>query len=85
MYLKPTQNCHEGGRRVCHVFDEFQGSVGDEVREVVPGVVVAVVLHHPVIVEGVIVVATVPHQAHPLAPALRYMATRILVKILAKI
>ena len=68
-----------------HVIDELQGPVGDEVGEVVPGVVVAVVLHDPVVVEGVVVVAAVPHQSHPLAPAGRNVAARILVKILAEI
>ena len=68
-----------------HILDELQGPVGDEVGEVVPGVVVAVVLHHPVVVEGVVVVAAVPHQAHPLAPTSRDMATIVLVKILAEI
>ena len=65
--------------------DELQGPVRDEVGEVVPAVVVAVVLHHPVVVEGVVVVAAVPHQTKPLAPACGDVVTRVPVQILPEI
>ena len=57
--------------------------VSDDVREIVPGIVITVLLLHTIAVECVVVEPAVPDQPVPLVPPRRYMVTCVLVQVLA--
>ena len=57
--------------------------VSDDVREIVPGIVITVLLLHTITVECVVVEPAVPDQPVPLVPPRRYMVTCVLVQVLA--
>ena len=66
-----------------HFPDQGEGLVGDEVRQVVRLVPVSVVLQLSVNVEGVVVVATVAHQARPPAPPRGHVVAGVAVEVLS--
>ena len=61
--------------------DELNTSVGDEVGEVVPGIVIAIVLLFPIMVEGVVIELAILHQPVPLIPAWWNPVAIILVQV----
>ena len=74
-----------GGRGLGHLRHELQRPVGDEVGQVVPGVVVSVAAPRPVHVEAVVVVGAVLDEAVPLVPARRHALPVVLVEILPEV
>ena len=48
-----------------HFLDEVHGVVGDQVWQIVTLIVISMMLQDSIVVEGVVVVATVPDQSHP--------------------
>ena len=61
--------------------DELNTSVGDEVREVVPGIVIAIVLLFPIMVEGVVIELAILPQPIPLIPAWWNPVAIVLVQV----
>ena len=79
-------HCHEWGfANLAHLGDELDGSVGDQVRKIILGVVAAMAPPEAVIVDAVVVVGAVLDQTIPPVPAWRHSVTIILVQIFAKV
>ena len=68
-----------------HLGQELEGLVGDQIRQIVLGIVEAMAPLDPIIVQSVVIESTVLHQPIPLVPAWRHSVAIILVEIFAKV
>ena len=78
---------HDGfvGSPLLGLSEEGQGVVGDQIREIIPGVVPSVSHFVPIDVDRVVVEARISHQTEPLVPTHGNVVTIVLVEVLAKV